>query len=438
MTTTNEVPRGMMASAVWAAENTPAKRNRAVDFYRAVAISFVILGHWFLVAPVIRDGEIAFPILLAEQPWTQYLTWLFQVMPVFFFVGGFANALSWTSARRDRRTARAWISGRLARLLKPTVPLVIVWSIAAAVATQLGVAPDLIALTSQAALVPIWFLAVYIVITLVVPLSYAVHERLSFGSVIILALGAILVDAVAFGLDQEWLRWVNYGFVWLAVHQLGYWWNDAARPGLVALGLVALGLAWLYVLIGILDFPVAMVSVPGDEFSNTRPPTTAMLGLGCVQVGIILLLAGPVSRWLRRTRPWAVVILLNQMIMTVYLWHMTAMILVVGIAVLLGGLGLGVDPGTAEWWTLRPLWLLIFGAALLPLVLVFVRFESGSRGGVEGAPGPAQAVLGACVTCAGLVMMALSGIGADMALGVNWIALVAVLVGVFLATRRIA
>ncbi len=95
-TTPMEMPKGgMLAKARWAAVNTPATRNRAVDLYRAVAILFVVLGHWLLVAPVIRGGELELSILLAEQPWTQYATWLFQVMPVFFFVGGFSNSLSW-------------------------------------------------------------------------------------------------------------------------------------------------------------------------------------------------------------------------------------------------------------------------------------------------------------------------------------------------------
>jgi hypothetical protein len=56
---------------------------------------------------------------------------------------------------------------------------------------------------------------------------------------------------------------------------------------------------WLYVLISHLGFPVAMVSVPGEEFSNTRPPTTAMLAVGCVQIGVILLMTSPISKWLQ-------------------------------------------------------------------------------------------------------------------------------------------
>ena len=49
-------------------------------------------------------------------------------------------------------------------------------------------------------------------------------------------------------------------------------------------------------------------------------------------------------------------------------------------------------------------------------------------------PGPAQAMLGALLTCGGLVMIALRGIGADGAIGVNVVALVLVVAGVGLAT----
>ena len=48
----------MMAKAREAARLTPASRNRAADFYRTLAICFVVLGHWMLVAPYAPAGEI--------------------------------------------------------------------------------------------------------------------------------------------------------------------------------------------------------------------------------------------------------------------------------------------------------------------------------------------------------------------------------------------
>lgn len=435
--TDDKMPKGMMAAARWAAERTPETRNRAVDLYRAIAISFVILGHWLLVAAVMRDGEVNLVILLAEQRWTHYATWLFQVMPVFFFVGGFSNSLSWDSALRDPEKKRAWAATRLSRLLKPTVPVVLAWAVAGVIASAMGVSPELIGFASQAALVPVWFLAVYIVITMAVPLTAALWDRIGILSVVLLAISAAAVDAIAFGLDQGWLRWANYGFVWLAVHQLGYWWRRAERPKTWALGFIALGVAWLYVLILQFGYPVAMVSVPGAEMSNTRPPTTAMLAVGALQIGAILLFTDLAQAWLQRTRPWALVILFNQMIMSIYLWHMTALIVVVGVAVQLGGLGLNLPPGSGAWWAMRPIWLSLFTLVLVPLVLIFVRFEASSRTKPAGRPGPMQAMLGALMTCAGLIVMAMVGLGADNATGVNWLAVGLVVIGVLVATRRV-
>ncbi len=142
------------------------------------------------------------------------------------------------------------------------------------------------------------------------------------------------------------------------------------------------------------------------------------------------------SRWLLNVRPWSRVILLNQMIMSVYLWHITAMIAVVSIAVLLGGLGLEMQPGIATWWWLRPIWIACFVAALIIFVLTFLRFEAAPRAADAETPGPVRAIVGALLTCSGLVMMALSGIGSEGPLGVNWVALVLVAVGVALATLR--
>ena len=437
-TTDEKMPKGLFAAARWAAERTPESRNRAVDLYRAIAIMFVILGHWLLVAGVMRGGELQFVILLAEQRWTHYATWLFQVMPVFFFVGGFSNGLSWTSARKDPVKKRAWAASRLSRLLKPTVPVVLLWGLAGIIAHAMGVSVELISTASQAALVPVWFLAVYIIMTMAVPVTVAIWDRLGIWSVILLALGAIAVDAIAFGADQQWLRWTNYAFVWLAVHQLGYWWGSTKRSRSWAIGFIAVGVIWLYVLIVQFGFPVAMVSVPGAEMSNTRPPTTAMLAVGSVQIGVILLLTDLAQAWLQNVRAWTWVIVLNQMIMSIYLWHMTALLIVVGIAAMVfGGIGLTEPPGTGLWWAMRPIWLLLFTVVLIPFVLIFVVFEAGSRTKADMRPGPWQAMVGALMACAGLVAMAMSGLGGQNALGVNWLAILLVALGVLVATRQL-
>ena len=68
---------------------------------RAAAITVVVLGHWTIVA-VDAGGGISPHGVLDTRRWTHPLTWVFQVMPIFFLVGGYSNALSWRSARRKQ------------------------------------------------------------------------------------------------------------------------------------------------------------------------------------------------------------------------------------------------------------------------------------------------------------------------------------------------
>ena len=65
-----------------------------------------------------------------------------------------------------------------------------------------------------------------------------------------------------------------------------------------------------------------------------------------------------------------------------------------------------------------------------------MRFEAGSKTTADMRSGPWQAMLGAVMTCAGLVVMAMSGLGQENALGVNWLAIGLVVIGVLVATRR--
>jgi len=87
---------GIWAQASEVAEATPTDRNRYVDFLRAISIMFVISGHWLITtAHYDADAGTLNPILALDIiPWTSWLTWLFQVMPIFFIVGGYSNAVS--------------------------------------------------------------------------------------------------------------------------------------------------------------------------------------------------------------------------------------------------------------------------------------------------------------------------------------------------------
>lgn len=400
MTTRHEVAQ--LAAA------TPHERNRTIDFLRALAIVLVISGHWLVAAPwVAPDGGLEAGQMLEIAPWSRWLTWVFQVMPLFFAVGGFANAASWRSAREKGATFGDWLAGRLRRLVAPVLPLLGAWVVIAVTTGAGGVDPAIIRTGSQVALVPVWFLAVYIGATVVAPPVISLWERYGWPVFVAGAALAVAADALSLGAGWSWAGWSNFAWVWITVHILGFAWRDGSLPhGGV---LVATGLGALIVMVGVLGYPLSMVGVPGEAVTNTYPPTAALLALGLVHVGVARLAEPALERFLTRRPVWSATIAVNSSIMTLYLWHLTAMVLLTGGAVLLGGIGLHLVPDSAPWWWFRPLWLLANVAATAPLVLLAAPIER--RGAGAHIPRrPAALIAGATLAIVGLSALALDGI----------------------------
>jgi len=404
-----------------------------VDLLRAASILVVVIGHWLMAAPSVASGlRFTLSDMLHVAPWTQWLTWIFQVMPLFFVVGGYANAASWESSREAGSTYGTWLSRRLQRLVRPVAPFLLVWCALGFSARWLGLSRELVRDGSEVAFVPTWFLAVYVIVVVLAPAMYGIWRRFGLTSFWALVAGAAVVDAVTRGTDLDAVRWLNYVFVWLAIHQLGYAWRDGTfaepkRAVSFALG----GFAALVVLEGLASYPVSMVTVPGERVANSNPPTLALLALGVTHTGIVLALEAKVRPLLERLSVWAAAVSINEVIMTLYLWHATVMVLLVAIAELPGGVGLRFVPNTAAWWATRIPWLVLLTVSLAGFVAVFGRIEAG-RTAPEHAPRAWRSVLGAVALCVGLVLLSAGGIGGQDVLSVRPIPVLLTLTGVLL------
>jgi peptidoglycan/LPS O-acetylase OafA/YrhL len=400
------------------ATKAPPERNRYVDFLRAFSILAVVVGHWLVAAPSMEGSAVQGGHLLGILPWTQWLTWGFQVMPIFFLVGGFSNALSWSAKQRAGGSYASWMAARVQRLINPVLPLFLIWTLFALFGTAMGVERKIVALSSQLALIPVWFLSVYLLVSALVPLSHTAWKRMGMVSFWILVAGAIVIDVATLAYDVPFVNFANFAFVWLAVHQLGYAWSEGYFANrLRALTWGAGGLAVLGLLVAFGPYPVAMIGVPGSDLSNSMPPTLALLALGIGQTGLALALEGLGRRLLDRLGVWTAVVLVNGMIMTIYLWHLTAFVLVLVIAWLLGGTGLRVVPGSESWWLMRPVWFALYIAALLPLILIFSRYERmGSAAGKTSSGDVAhwRLTAGMLVICAGLGISAAISIASPL------------------------
>ncbi|MFC8657365.1 acyltransferase [Streptomyces parvus] len=396
---------------------TPATRDRYVDLLRVASLGAVVLGHW-LMAAVTPDGV---GNLLAVVPALQPLTWLLQVMPVFFFVGGFSHALSYRSLLRKRPEAApgaaadsvysAFLRARLQRLLRPTMVFVLVWGAAALLVQLLGGGGGLTGVTLRMVTQPLWFIGIYLAMVAFTPPLLKLHERYGWGAFAGLAGAAVTVDVLRFAAGVPYVEFLNFAFVWLAVHQLGFQRADGRihlrRAALLAGG----GLVTATALVAFGPYPLSMVGMPGEKVSNMAPPTLALLAHGLWLVGAVELLRAPAARLLERPRVWRTVVAANGVAMTAFLWHLTAMFGVYG-ALLALDVALP-EPASAAWWAQVPLRLALAAALTAALVAAFRTFERPAAPATPGTPGSPGAgplaALGATLCLLGVLGLSMVG-----------------------------
>jgi fucose 4-O-acetylase-like acetyltransferase len=390
---------------------TPPDRDRYVDLLRAASITVVVFGHW-LISVVVRDGDelTATSALAAVHP-LQLATWLLQVMPVFFFVGGFSNLLAIRHEAAHGGRYRNYLRRRMARLLGPTVLFASVWIIAAEVVARTGISSSSLRFVTRLPAQPLWFLAVYVVVVALAPPMAYVHRRWPVVPFVVLPVAVVVFDQLGLRWDLGGPAMANYVLVFLFAQQLGFLYGDGwltARPNRVLLGASAVALGALVLLTTVGAYPVSMVGVPGESMSNMSPPTLCILVLAVAQVGLLMALRAPANRWLQRRRPWTVTVVVNARIMTLFLWHLTAIVIVGGLAVA-SGLTLD-DAGTAGWWAGRPIWVLLAALVLTGLVAAFGWAERApSREAPRRDDSPWAGLAGVLFIARGLIGFATTG-----------------------------
>jgi Acyltransferase family len=372
------VPSRYLTSVDHAVAVTPADRNRVVDAWRVFALLIVVFGHWLAASVwVDANGDAVVMNTLEWIPYAGWFTWIVQVMPVFFFVGGYANTRALASHTRNRRT---WLTIRFRRLDGPAVPVILVWT-ALAFVLRHWIDPDLVYAGVLNATLPLWFLAVYLTLVAIAPLTNAMWNRWGPASLAPFVIGSVLVDVAYRGLDVPGIGWVNLIFVWGTVHQLGYWWaeressNDVPGPARsLAISVTALGALIAVTWAG--WYPVAMITIPGAGPQNVTPPTSAIILLALVQIGIILATVDVVNRWAGRRRNWRLVVAVSGFMMSIYVWHLTALSLVIAVGIFsFDGAAFSLEPGSAAWWLTRPLFYAVLVVVTGLLVALFGPFE---------------------------------------------------------------
>lgn len=347
-------------------------RDPLLDLLRAVGTVAVVIAHW-LMPQVAWDGsDMTVVNVLGSGPgWV--VTWLIQVIPLMFFVAG---AATFGQVRRRPAPWSQFMGVRLRRLVPPVAVFAGTWLVLRAALPALGVPEGAVEVAATIAPQLLWYLGIYVVLLAASHGLLAWYAKTGVVGVAAIGAAALGVDALRFGADVPHVGLANLFLVWAFAYTLGFAYTDGRlswSPRACA-ALAAAGLVGLVVAVTVGPYPLSMVGMPGDTFSNMGPPTLCLVALTLVQVFGAVTLRGPLvalaqTPWVARAVAW-----LSARSMTVYLWHLTAMFVVIGLMTV--GAHVDLPEGwTSSWWLTRPAWFAACLVVLLVLVRVFERVE---------------------------------------------------------------
>ncbi|OMC41947.1 acetyltransferase [Mycobacterium sp. GA-1841] len=398
-----------VSSPAAVAHDSKPDRDRAVDVARLGALLVVMFGHCALLLATIDSRGVRVGNILGALPELAPITWLLQVMPLFFLAGGAAGAYSW----RPGRSWGAWLLARAQRLCRPVFWYLAVWTVAL-LAVRAALGAESAAALGRECVALLWFLGVYLVVLAFVPALM----RLDSGRTLALVVAGLIaasagVDAVRFAVGAPEAGTVNLLIVWLIPMVIGVAYARhliSARRAL-AIAVVAFVGQVITALTGIYD--VSLVVTGTERVSNVSPPTL-LLALHCTWLSCLFVAAaGPIRRWAERPRVWRAVAAGNGGAMTLYLWHIP----VIAVATFgLHALGLDAfDPHAAGFWPHLVLRAVVFAALMAVAFRLLSPLEHrplpwwDSGFAVTGARSVLTGVL-LCVAGAALTLMAKNGL----------------------------
>jgi surface polysaccharide O-acyltransferase-like enzyme len=359
----------LTADARKVAKATPPDRDRAVDVARIAALVVVMFGHCALLLATIDAGGLRIGNLLGEMPALTPITWVVQVMPLFFLAGGAAGAYGW----RAGTPWGTWLFTRAQRLCRPVFWYLAAWSVGLLMASMILGAESAASLGRECVAL-LWFLGVYLVTLAFVPaLTRLRTAREAAVAVACLLVAAFAVDGVRFAIGTPQSGAANFLIVWLIPVVIGVAYSRRLIGSLAALTVAATAFIAQILLIIVGPYEVSLVVTGAEQMSNVSPPTV-LLALHCTWVSCAFVAAaGAIRRWAARPRVWYVVAVGNRGAMTLYLWHVPA-IAVATFALHAVGLD-AYDVSTPAFWGVLALRALVFAAAMAVAFRLFLPLE---------------------------------------------------------------
>ncbi|MBX7451049.1 acyltransferase [Mycolicibacterium sp. 3033] len=411
---------------------TSPERDRAIDVIRITALVGVVVGHTVMATSTIRDDVFVWTNLLTVSPVFQALTWVFQIMPLFFFAGVAASVQTWTPGA----SWGDWLMRRCTRLYRPVFSYLAFWGVTLVVANQVlpvHVYEPVAGISIQL----LWFLGAYVLVLATVPLLARITTTVRFVATVALLYGVVAaVDLVRITVDG-WsaLGYLNFA-MWLIPGAFGVAYRRGLVTGPAALTTAAVAFGVNVALVAVGPYELSLVGLEGQQLKNMTPPSLLLAGHAIMMCALAIAAAPRIGRWARRPRVWWATAIGNSGAMTLYLWHIPPLL-----AVHLAFDYLGYprfDPAARSFLVVSVLQVAIMAAAVATAFVVLRPLENGPLplwdGGRVARPGARSAAVGSLLCLAGAATLASVGWGLkDLGLP-----LVAVMLCALVAARALA
>jgi hypothetical protein len=389
--------------------NTPATRDRAIDVIRIASLVGVVVGHTVMATSTLRDGVFIWSNLLTASPVFQALTWIFQIMPLFFFAGVAASIDPWAPGTSWGN----WLMRRCTRLYRPVFYYLAFWWVALAVLS--AVLPEHVyEPVAGISIQLLWFLGAYVLVLAAVPLLSAITTTARLAAAVVGTYAFIaVVDAIRINVDgPSALGYLNM-VVWVIPGMFGVAYRRRLLTGNTAL---ALGVVMLAVNVALLVFgpyELSLVGIESQHLKNMTPPSLLLAGHAIMMCAFAIAASPAITRWAQRPRVWWLAAIGNSGAMTLYLWHIPPLLAIHLVFDYVGHPRF--DPAAPGFIALSVVQLMIMGV-LVALIFATLRpLENRPLplwdGGFVARPGLRSAAAGALLCVAGAATLASVGWG---------------------------
>ncbi len=411
------------------AASTPPERDRAIDVIRITALVGVVIGHTVMATSIIRDGVFHWENLLTASVVFQALTWVFQIMPLFFFAGVAASAPTYGGVWGG------WLLTRCTRLYRPVFYYLAFWTVALMVAHRalpVHVYEPIAGISIQL----LWFLGAYVLVLAAVPLLIRIDTagRLC-AAVAALYASVAVIDVIRIN-EPSW-NWLGYAnlAVWLVPGMFGvayrYRLLTTSSAAILGFSMLAINLA----LVRFGPYEPSLVGIEGQQLKNMAPPSLLLAGHAIMMCAFAIAAAPGIGRWARRPRVWWLTAIGNSGAMTLYLWHIPALL---GMHLAFDLMGLPRYPGQPHFLALSIVQLVVMAVLVTALFVALRPLENNPLrywdGGTVGDSGVRSATVGALLCLAGAATLASVGWGMK-GLGLYCVAL---MLGALVGARSLA